>query len=331
MKERVHILALGGAGYVGAHFARYASKAGAVVVIFDNLSQGRLDAIGPLELVRGDLREGDSLKRVLDERRFDGIFHFASSCLVGESVERPDLYYHNNVVAAFNLVEAMRATGHDRLVFSSSCAVYGRPSSVPITEAFPKAPISPYGRTKLAIEWMLEDYFHAFGIRSACLRYFNAAGCAPEENLGEDHRPETHLIPNVVRFALGLTESLTIFGDDYPTPDGTCVRDYVHVWDLADAHLAALDRLEVDPVLRLNLGVGRGYSNLEVISTVERTLGARMDVRFGARRPGDPPELVADPHRARAELGWEPKRSGMEEIVRDVVNWFQARPGGYGQ
>jgi UDP-glucose-4-epimerase GalE len=323
------LLALGGAGYVGSHFARFAAMTGARPVIFDNLSQGHLDAIEPFEFIRGDLSDGPSILRVLQENRYDGIFHFASSCLVGESVARPDLYYHNNVISAYNLLEAMRATGHDRLVFSSSCAVYGVPERVPIDEDSPKAPVSPYGRTKLTIEWMLEDYSRAYGLRNACLRYFNAAGCRPQEGLGEDHRPETHLIPNVVRYALGLAPELTIFGDDYPTVDGTCVRDYVHVWDLAEAHLAALHALDDEPCLRLNLGTGNGCSNLEVIAAVEKVLGRPLDVRFGPRRPGDPPELVANPGRAQRRLNWKPRRSGVHAIVRDVVEWFQAHPGGY--
>jgi UDP-glucose 4-epimerase len=232
-------------------------------------------------------------------------------------------------LAAFNMAEAMRHSGHDRIVFSSSCAVYGYPQRLPIDENHPKNPISPYGRTKLAIEWMLEDYNVAYGIRSAQLRYFNAAGCEPDFGLGEDHRPESHLIPNVVKFALNLSDGLTIFGTDYPTPDGTCVRDYIHVTDLADAHIKASEKLDELPLIRLNLGTGHGFSNMEIVDGVRRIAGVNISPEFGPRRPGDPAELVADALMAKKTLDWTPTRSDLDSMVAEVIRWFSFNPKGY--
>jgi UDP-glucose 4-epimerase len=323
------ILVIGGGGYVGSHFAWYAAKAGHQVTVMDNLSKGHKSAIKGAQFFKADLTDANALLTHLQHNRYDAVFHFAASCLVGESVSDPALYYRNNVVAAFNMIEAMRATGHDRVVFSSSCAVYGVPDSIPIIEGHPKRPISPYGRTKLMIEWILEDYHRAYGIRSACLRYFNAAGCEPEEGLGEDHRPETHLIPNVVRFALGLDDRLVIFGNDYPTQDGTCVRDYVHVTDLADAHLRAWKRLDEMPVIRLNLGTGIGCSNFRIVDAVGNALARKLEPTMSPRRPGDPPELVADPSEAFKILGWKASKSGLDKIVGEVIRWFSDYPAGY--
>ncbi|MCA1959227.1 MAG: UDP-glucose 4-epimerase GalE [Desulfomonile sp.] len=323
------ILVIGGAGYVGSHFALHAMKCGLQITVMDNLSTGHRAAARDAEFVKADLADESALREQLSKMHFDGIFHFAASCLVGESVANPSLYYRNNVLSAYTLLEAMRATGHDRLVFSSTCAVYGEPMQVPIPEDHPTQPISPYGRSKLTIEWMLEDYERAYGIRSASLRYFNAAGCEPRDGLGEDHRPETHLIPAVARYALGLVDDLVIFGDDYPTSDGTCVRDYVHVTDLAEAHVKALACLEDVPLIRLNLGTGAGYSNLAVVEAVGRIAGTRLSPRRGPRRPGDPPKLVADASRAANLIGWKPSRSDLERIVSDVIEWFSRHPNGY--
>ncbi len=323
------ILVIGGAGYVGSHFSAFATNSGYEVTVLDNLSTGHEAAIGKSKFVKGDLLDAGTLHGHLDSNRYNGIFHFAASCLVGESVLDPAKYYANNFLAAFNMLEAMRNTGHDRLVFSSTCAVYGLPQTVPISESHPKNPISPYGRTKLAIEWMLEDYQHAYGIRSACLRYFNAAGCEPALGIGEDHRPETHLLPNVVRYALKLDPALVIFGRDYPTPDGTCVRDYIHVTDLADAHLRALEKLDEEPLIRVNLGTGKGLSNLEIIDAVSRITGVEIKPDFGPRRPGDPPKLVADASLASDLLGWRATRSHVDDIVSAVAQWFSSHPKGY--
>jgi UDP-glucose 4-epimerase len=323
------ILVIGGAGYVGSHFTRYAVQSGLSVTVLDNLSTGHAPAVTEAVLIRGDLLDREFLSQHLRENRYDALFHFAASCLVGESVEKPALYYENNVLAAYSMLEAMRATGHDRVIFSSTCAVYGEPQSIPISEEHPKNPVSPYGRTKRAIEWMLEDYQRAYGIRSAALRYFNAAGCEPQDGLGEDHTPESHLIPNVVRYALGLDARLVIFGNDYPTPDGTCIRDYIHVTDLAEAHLKALAKLDSTPLIQLNLGTGSGFSNLGIVEAVSKAVNKQIEFEFGPRRPGDPPELVADATRAFEMLEWKPSRSNVNTIVEQVVQWFSEHPEGY--
>lgn len=327
--EGAKILVIGGAGYVGSHFALFATNQGYDVTVMDNLSKGHRAAVRGKCFVHLDLLDRTGFETHLLEHHYDGIFHFAASCLVGESVEQPSRYYQNNVVAAFTMLEAMRASGHKKIVFSSTCAVYGIPESLPISEGHPKNPISPYGRTKLTIEWMLEDYQKAYGIRSAALRYFNAAGCEPSHDLGEDHDPETHLIPNVARYALGLQSELIIFGNDYPTADGTCVRDYIHVTDLAQAHLKALEMLEREPLLRLNLGTGIGLSNKQVVDAVGRVAGRTLTPRFGPRRLGDPPELVADPRAAKDVLNWQPQRSHIDSVVAEVLEWFSKYPHGY--
>lgn len=323
------ILVIGGAGYVGSHFCLFAAKAGFAVTIMDNLSTGHATAVRAAEFFKADLTEAEALRDHLRGNTYDGVFHFAASCLVGESVVDPALYYRNNVIAAFNMLEALRMTGHRRVIFSSTCAVYGEPQYLPLQEDHPKNPISPYGRTKLAIEWMLEDYNRAYGIRSASLRYFNAAGCEPSEGLGEVHDPETHLIPNVVSYALKLNERLVIFGDDYPTPDGTCIRDYIHVTDLADAHVKALAKLDEEPLIRLNLGTGSGLSNLQIVNAVAKQAGTPLHPEFGPRRPGDPPELVADSSRALKMLDWRPSRSNIDRIVAEVLQWQSSHPRGY--
>jgi UDP-glucose 4-epimerase len=327
--ENKKILVIGGAGYVGSHFSRYARKAGYQVTVWDNLTTGHTASLKDVELIKADLLDGESFRTHLSGNRYHTIFHFAASCLVPESVEDPAKYYRNNVVATFAMLEAMRATHHDRMVFSSTCAVYGVPDRLPLTEDHPKNPITPYGRTKLAIEWMLEDYCSAYGLRWAGLRYFNAAGCEPDDGLGEDHRPETHLIPNVIRYALRRAPELVICGDDYPTPDGTCIRDYIHVTDLAEAHVAAMRKLDEIPQIRLNLGTGAGYSNLQVVKTVERIAGVNLDHAIGPRRQGDPPELVADARAAERLLEWKPSRSRLESMVAETLQWMSQHPYGY--
>ena len=324
------ILVTGGAGYVGSHFALHASRSGYRPVILDNLSVGHAAAAKDTPFIQTDLRDGGGLREHLLGNRYDAIFHFAGAALVAESVRNPAWHYDNNFLATYNLLEAMRASGHDRVIFSSSCAVYGIPESVPIREDHSRNPISPYGRTKLMIEDLLEDYQRAYGLRSASLRYFNAAGCEPDAGLGEDHRPETHMIPNAVKYALGITDELVLFGDDYPTPDGTCVRDYIHVTDLAEAHFKAMSLLSSMPLIRLNLGTGSGFSNRQIVDAVSRSLGKRITPEIGPRRAGDPPELTADPSRAFTELDWKPVRSGLDEIVADVIQWFTEHPKGYG-
>jgi UDP-glucose 4-epimerase len=325
----MNILVTGGAGYVGSHAARVLDRAGHHVWIYDNLSQGHRQAALPGRLIEADLTDGAELRRALAGLRIDAVMHFAAHSLVGESVVAPAKYYGNNVVGAYHLLEAMRDTRVRRFVFSSTTAVFGAPERSSIGEEAPLAPINPYGFTKLVIERALADYARAYGFAFAALRYFNAAGASPEGDLGEDHRPETHLIPLVLQTILGQREAITIFGDDYPTPDGTCIRDYVHVDDLADAHRRALDLLTPGEGLHLNLGTGRGHSVREIIESCQRVTGASFPVRLGERRPGDPPQLVADSSRARQLLGWEPRYTELDDIIQTAWNWHKKHPQGY--
>jgi len=321
-----NILVVGGAGYVGSHMAKALASAGAGVVVVDDLSNGHADAV-TAELVTCDIADADALDTLLAARRFDAVMHFASSILVNESVVNPSLYYRNNVAATQVLLDAMVAHGIERLVFSSSAAIFGEPLRVPIDEACPIRPINPYGRTKAMVEQMLEDYDRAYGLRSVCLRYFNAAGADPAGDLGERHEPETHLIPLVLQAAAGRRESVSIFGTDYDTPDGTCLRDYVHVTDVCDAHRLALVRLMEGGASRhYNLGNGQGFSVREVIDTAQRVTGREIRVNHAPRRPGDPARLVANSSQARAELGWVPQRSDLETIVRDAWTWERKFP-----
>lgn len=325
----MRILVSGGAGYVGSHAVRLLERAGHDVWVYDNLSRGHRGAVPPGRLIEGELADRGRLTAALRERSIDAVMHFAAFALVGESVADPGLYYQNNVVGSLSLLEAMRDAGVRRIVFSSTTATYGAPERVPIVEDEPQRPINPYGFTKLVIEQALADYAAAYGFGYAALRYFNASGASPEGGLGEDHAPESHLIPLVLQVALGQRPHITVFGNDYPTPDGTCIRDYVHVDDLGQAHLLALDRLEPGTALKLNLGTGRGHSVLEVIEACRRVTGHPIPVVQGARRPGDPPLLVADASRARALLGWQPRYAGIDEIVATAWAWHRAHPQGY--
>lgn len=323
------ILVVGGAGYVGSHFCLHAQDLGFDVHILDNLSKGHRTALRGQKFFELDLNNYGDVFEHFSTYTYDTVFHFAANALVGESVANPSSYYGNNVVAAYNLLEAMRLTRHHKLVFSSSCAVYGYPMRLPISEDHPKNPVSPYGRTKLAMEWMLEDYHGAYGMKSASLRYFNAAGCEPERGLGEDHDPETHLIPNVVKAALNISPGLVIFGNDYPTFDGTCIRDYIHVTDLARAHISAMKRLDEQDVIQLNLGTGAGYSNLQIVEAVSRVSKIELNPRYAPRRPGDPAELVAEASMAQKMLDWKPSRSNINSMVTEVIEWFSKNPQGY--
>lgn len=325
----MNILVTGGAGYVGSHAARCLTRAGHDIWVYDNLSRGHREAVPPGRLILGELADTAKLAGVMIDKQIDAVMHFAAFALVGESVADPALYYRNNVLGSLSLLEAMRASGVRRIVFSSTTATYGEPEEMPIREDFPQRPINPYGFTKLAIEHALADYAAAYGFGYAALRYFNAAGATPDGDIGEDHDPESHLIPIVLQVALGQREKITIFGDDYPTPDGTCIRDYVHVDDLASAHLAALDRLEDGVELKLNLGTGRGTSVREVIEACRRVTGHAIPEAIGRRRPGDPPELVADASLARQTLGWTPRYMEIEPIVETAWRWHNAHPQGY--
>lgn len=323
------VLVPGGAGYIGSHFVRHLEHLGVPVVVLDNLSTGhRASVRAPFEGI--DLGDRAALERVFRQHRPAAVVHFAAKCYVGESVTEPSKYYRENVIHTWNLLEAMRAHGCRDIVFSSTCATYGEPVKVPIPSDHPQNPINPYGRTKLHMEHMMQDYARAYGLRTAALRYFNAAGCLPDEGLGEDHEPETHIIPIVLGVALGKRKSVSIFGGDWPTRDGTCVRDYIHVADLADAHVRALVALQGGTTeLACNLGTGVGYTVKELIELARKLTGHPIPAEVVARRPGDPAQLVADGARAVELLGWRPRRSGLEEILADAWQFMRAHPRGY--
>jgi UDP-glucose 4-epimerase len=326
----VRVLVTGGAGYVGSHAARYLDLAGHEVWVYDNLSLGHRSAVPAGGLIEGDLQDRAKLSDALRERAIDAVLHFAAYALVGESVSDPAKYYHKNIGGSLSLLDAMRYAGVAKIVFSSTTATYGAPEKVPISEDEPQRPINPYGFTKLAIERALDDYARAYGFAYAALRYFNAAGANPRGDLGEDHSPESHLIPIVLQVALGQRERITVFGDDYSTPDGTCVRDYIHVDDLASAHALALARLTPGVGLKLNLGTGQGHSVREVIDACRRVTGRDIPLEIGPRRPGDPPELIADSRRARSTLDWSPKYVELDAIVASAWRWHSSHPQGYG-
>lgn len=318
----MNCLVVGGAGYIGSHMVKHLAKAGHRVIVFDNLSTGFANAIVSGTLIEGDLADGDHVAHVLRDGSIDAVFHFASSIQVGESAIHPARYFRNNVVNTLNLLDAMIATGTRNLVFSSTAAVYGEPEQIPIPETHRRAPINPYGRTKSMVEDILADYHAAYGLNSFALRYFNAAGADPEGDLGERHEPETHLIPLVLRTASGRRASIAVFGRDYDTPDGTCIRDYIHVADLASAHEKALCKLlQNGGCYATNLGTGQGYSVAEVIKAAERITGCPVKVEEKSRRPGDPARLVADPRVARDLIGWEPRRSALDTIIADAWAW----------
>jgi UDP-glucose-4-epimerase GalE len=317
------ILVTGGAGYIGSHTRYFLEKSGHQTVVLDNLERGHAQTVPEGMLRRVDLREKEKVKEVLREEKVDAVIHFAAYALVGESTEKPELYFNNNVGGSLSLFEAMMETGVKVLVFSSTCATYGIPGRSPIKEDQPFAPINPYGESKVMVEKMLEWLDRFRELRSIRLRYFNACGAAPGSGLGEQHEPETHLIPLTLR-AVQTGKPVMVFGDDYDTPDGTCIRDYIHVSDLADAHILALEHL-----LRgggsdfFNLGTGTGHSVKEVLAAVERVTGLSVPYIVGPRREGDPPRLVADPSKVQKELGWKPKRAELNGIVWDA--WGFAR------
>jgi UDP-arabinose 4-epimerase len=323
------ILVTGGAGYVGSHACKTLARSGYDPVVYDNLSRGHRDFVrwGPLE--EGDLLDGDRLCDVIKRHRPAAVMHFAALAYVGESVREPGVYYRNNVLGSLSLLESMMSCGVAQMVFSSTCAVYGAPAHIPITEAAPLEPINPYGRTKLTVESMLSDFDSAHGLKAASLRYFNAAGADPEAEIGERHQPETHAMPLAISGALGTGPPFRLFGSDYDTPDGTAIRDYIHVNDLASAHVAALDYLlKGGDTTAVNLGTGRGTSVREVIDSVERVTGRRVALKNSPRRPGDPPVLVADASRARSLFQWTPAFTSIDAVVETAVRWheLEARP-----
>jgi len=318
----VSILVVGGAGYIGSHTAHALKRRGYDVVVYDNLSTGHAVLADGLELVVGDISDTAKLSQVL--RRVDAVMHFAAYAYVGESVENPRKYFKNNVQDGLTLLNAVVDCKVSKFIFSSTCAVYGVPARVPITEDLPRLPVNPYGASKLAFEFALEAYGRAYDLRFVSFRYFNAAGADETGKIGEMHAPETHLIPSVFEAIDGERGALQIFGDDYPTPDGTCVRDYIHVNDLADAHVLGMEYLENGRSVALNLGTGRGYSVREVISTIERITGRTVPTQMSPRRPGDPAKLVADPSQAEKLLSWKAKYS-LDQIVTTAWNWAQSR------
>jgi len=320
-------LVVGGAGYIGSHMVKHLQRAGHEWVVADNFSTGHRRALMDGTVVELDIADAQALDTLFAQHRFDAVFHFASFIQVGESVSEPAKYYQNNFAATLTLLQAMVRADIKHFIFSSTAAVYGDPVYVPIDEQHPKAPINPYGRSKWMVEQLLEDFDRAYGLKSVCLRYFNAAGADPEGQLGERHEPETHLLPLILQAASGRRESITVFGRDYDTADGTCIRDYVHVTDLIAAHALALDYLLKDgSSTAFNLGNGQGFSVQQVIDAARKVTGQAIKVSEAPRRAGDPPCLVADPRRAHALLGWQPQFASLEQIVTHAWRWEQKHP-----
>ncbi len=325
----MRVLVCGGAGYIGSNMTAMLAATGFEPIVFDNLSTGHRSAVADAEFVQGDLADYELLAKMLKEYKIDVVMHFAALIEVGESVQSPLKYYHNNLSNTQTLLSAMEATGVEKFVFSSSAAVYGMPKKVPVTEDAPKEPINPYGQTKWAVERMCHYQSQTGKLSYAALRYFNAAGAGNNASLGEDHRPESHLIPLTIQAAIGKRTEVQIYGTDYPTPDGTCIRDYIHIDDLCRAHLLALKKLDESSELVYNLGNNKGYSVKEVIETVKKVSGRDFKVVASDRRPGDAPILTSDATKAKTELGWEPEFPELEEIISTAWQWHSEHPDGY--
>ena len=328
------LLVTGGAGYIGSHTVQHLLEQGERLIVLDNLVFGHREAL-PLEqvtFIEGDMSDAALLERLFAEHRPEAVLHFAAFAYVGESVTDPLKYYRNNLAAPLVLLEAMQRHGCRRFIFSSTCATYGNPVRVPMDESHPQAPVNPYGASKWMLERVLRDCGSAWGLQSVFLRYFNASGCDPEGRIGEDHDPETHLIPRILMAAAGEIPEITVFGTDYPTPDGTCIRDYIHVCDLAAAHGKALEYLRAGgETTAVNLGTGRGFSVREILQAAEAVTGKTIPVSYGPRRAGDPPELVCDPARARAVLGWEARHRDPRGHIESAWKWMTGpRRGRYG-
>jgi UDP-glucose 4-epimerase len=327
----MNVLVTGGAGYIGSHVVEELRRTGFTPIVYDNLSTGHAAAVSEeVQLVEGDIHNIEFLKHIIDRFEIDAVMHFAASSLVGESMTNPAKYYFNNVEGTLHLLEAMRTSGVDKIVFSSTAAVYGEPLKTPIEENAPLQPTNVYGRTKVIIEKILADYSKAYGINYTALRYFNAAGASLDGHIGEDHNPESHLIPLILKTALGIRKNVAIFGTDYKTPDGTCLRDYIHVCDLATAHVLALQYLiKGGASTAFNLGSEKGFSVREIIQTAKKVTGKDFLVTEEARRAGDPAVLVAASTKIKKELGWKPAHSTIAEIISTAWQWHQAHPQGY--
>jgi UDP-glucose 4-epimerase len=326
----MNVLLTGGAGYIGSHLLRALARAGHACVAYDNLVKGHRQAVGDAGLVVADVADGAAMRKALRENEIDTVIHLAAFIEAGESVRKPQKYFRNNTLIGMELLEAMREVGVGRLVFSSTAAVYGTPQRIPIGEDDALAPINPYGMSKLCVEYMLRAYAAAHGMGFVSLRYFNVAGADPAGDIGEDHDPETHLIPLTLQVPVGRRTSVSIYGDDYDTPDGSCIRDYIHVCDLCDAHVLAAETIEPGKVKVFNLGNGEGFSVKEVIETCRHVTGHRIPAEAAPRRPGDAPRLVASSRRAVSQLGWRPKHPDLTTIVSHAWGWHKAHPDGYG-
>ena len=326
------VLVCGGAGYIGSHAVGYLTEKGEEVIIIDNLQTGHRAALNPkARFYEGDIRDRAALDKIFTENNVEAVIHFAANSLVGESMEKPLLYFNNNVYGMQVLLEAMAAHGIDKIVFSSTAATYGEPERVPITENDRTFPTNPYGETKLTMEKMMKWVSRANGINYVSLRYFNAAGAVEDGSIGEDHRCETHLIPLILQVPLKKRDHITVYGDDYDTPDGTCLRDYIHVLDLADAHLLALNYLRKGGRSEIfNLGNGHGFSVKEMIAAAQKVTGQNIKVEIGSRRPGDPGQLIASSDKARKVLGWTPQYTNVEDIIKTAWAWHEKHPNGYG-
>jgi len=325
----MNIFVTGGAGYVGSACLRRLREAGHEAIAYDNLAEGHPEAVPDGRLIVGDIADTQVVIDALRSTRAEAVMHFAAATSVGESVKDPEYHYRNNIAGTLSLLNAMRAVGVGRLLFSSTCATYGVNPKVPMSEDTPQAPASPYARTKLAVEWMIQDFAAAYGLGFTLLRYFNAAGASPDGRYGEHHDPETHLIPLVLQVPLGRSEKILVFGDDYPTPDGTCIRDYVHVDDLAEAHLLAIAATTPETAEVYNIGTGQGSSVLEVIRACEEVTCHPIPRQLVARRPGDPPALVADPAKIQERLGWCPRYTSIRGIVESAWRWHGSHANGY--
>jgi UDP-glucose 4-epimerase len=325
----MRVLVTGGAGYVGSACLRHLVAEGQEALAYDNLCEGHREAVVGAELIEGDIADTELLTQTLRDFSADAVMHFAAATYVGESVTNPEYHYRNNVGGTLSLLKAMRNAEVDRLLFSSTCATYGDAPECPMSEDAPQIPCSPYARTKLAVEWMIRDFSEAYGMGFTLLRYFNASGAAPDGSHGEDHRPETHLIPLVLQVPLGKREKLQVFGNDYPTADGTCIRDYVHVDDLAAAHQLAIEATHSETREVFNVGTGVGQSVLEIIQGCESVTGKRVPYDVVERRPGDAPALVADPSKLGRQLGWKPRYLRIEDTIATAWEWHRSHAQGY--